>query len=165
MVWQLRFSSFTALGPDTIPGCELRSHELLLVAKYEKNKGFPGGSVVKNPPINAGDTGSIPGSGRTHVPWSYRASVPQPLSLCPGAQKWQPLSPTLQLLKTVRPRAQALQQEKPRQWEASRPQLESSPQSPQLEKSPRCNEDPVQPKINKCKNKNKLSRPFPFPPW
>ena len=26
--------------------------------------GFPGGSVVKNPPINAGDLGSIPGSGR-----------------------------------------------------------------------------------------------------
>ena len=26
--------------------------------------GFPGGSVVKNPPDNAGDTGSIPGSGR-----------------------------------------------------------------------------------------------------
>ena len=25
---------------------------------------FPGGSVVKNPPANAGDTGSIPGSGR-----------------------------------------------------------------------------------------------------
>ena len=25
--------------------------------------GFPGGSVVKNLPINAGDTGSIPGSG------------------------------------------------------------------------------------------------------
>ena len=27
--------------------------------------GFPGGSVVKNLPINAGDTGSIPGSGRS----------------------------------------------------------------------------------------------------
>ena len=26
--------------------------------------GFPGGSVVKNPPVNAGDEGSIPGSGR-----------------------------------------------------------------------------------------------------
>ena len=26
--------------------------------------GFPGGTVVKNPPANAGDTGSIPGSGR-----------------------------------------------------------------------------------------------------
>ena len=28
-------------------------------------RGFPGGSVVKNPPANAGDPGSIPGSGRS----------------------------------------------------------------------------------------------------
>ena len=27
--------------------------------------GLPGGSVVKNPPVNAGDAGSIPGSGRS----------------------------------------------------------------------------------------------------
>ena len=27
--------------------------------------GFPGGSVVKNAPANAGDTGSIPGLGRS----------------------------------------------------------------------------------------------------
>ena len=27
--------------------------------------GFPGGSVVENPPANAGDYGSIPGSGRS----------------------------------------------------------------------------------------------------
>ena len=27
--------------------------------------GFPGGSVVKNPPANAGDSHSIPGSGRS----------------------------------------------------------------------------------------------------
>ena len=26
--------------------------------------GFPGGSVVKNLPANAGDTGSVPGSGK-----------------------------------------------------------------------------------------------------
>ena len=26
--------------------------------------GFPGGAVVKNPPANAGDTGSSPGPGR-----------------------------------------------------------------------------------------------------
>ena len=26
--------------------------------------GFPGGSVVENPPANAGDAGSFPGSGR-----------------------------------------------------------------------------------------------------
>ena len=33
-------------------------------------KGFPGGSMVKNLPANAGDTGSIPGPGRSHMPWS-----------------------------------------------------------------------------------------------
>ena len=33
-----------------------------LLAKY---LGFPGGSVVKNLPANAGDAGSIPGSGRS----------------------------------------------------------------------------------------------------
>ena len=27
--------------------------------------GFPGGSVVKNPPANAGDAGSVPGPGRS----------------------------------------------------------------------------------------------------
>ena len=29
--------------------------------------GFPGGAVVKNPPANAGDTGSIPGLGISHM--------------------------------------------------------------------------------------------------
>ena len=28
-------------------------------------KGFPGGSVLKNPPARSGDPGSIPGSGRS----------------------------------------------------------------------------------------------------
>ena len=32
--------------------------------------GFPVGTVVKNPPANAGDTGSSPGPGRSHMPWS-----------------------------------------------------------------------------------------------
>ena len=31
---------------------------------------FPGGAVVKNPPANAGDTGSSPGPGRSHMPQS-----------------------------------------------------------------------------------------------
>ena len=31
---------------------------------------FPGGTVVKNPPANAGDMDSIPGLGRTHMPQS-----------------------------------------------------------------------------------------------
>ena len=29
--------------------------------------GFPGGAVVKNPPVNVGDTGSSPGPGRSHM--------------------------------------------------------------------------------------------------
>ena len=33
-------------------------------------RGFPGGAVVRNPPANAGDTGSSPGSGRSHMPRS-----------------------------------------------------------------------------------------------
>ena len=32
---------------------------------YSAYKGFPGGSTVKNQPASAGDTGSIPGSGRS----------------------------------------------------------------------------------------------------
>ena len=36
-----------------------------LVVASQDLKGFPGGSVVKNPPANAGDMGSIPGSGRS----------------------------------------------------------------------------------------------------
>ena len=31
---------------------------------------FPGGAVVKNQPTNAGDTGSSPGPGRSHMLWS-----------------------------------------------------------------------------------------------
>ena len=31
---------------------------------------FPGGSVVKNLPANAGDTGSSPAPGRSHMPQS-----------------------------------------------------------------------------------------------
>ena len=33
-------------------------------------QGFPGGAVVKNLPANAGDTGSSPGPGRSHMPRS-----------------------------------------------------------------------------------------------
>ena len=45
------------------------------------DKGFPGGAVVENPPANAGDTGSSPGLGRSHMPQSGWAREPQLLSL------------------------------------------------------------------------------------
>ena len=35
-----------------------------------RNRGFPGGAVVENLPANAGDTGSSPGLGRSHIPRS-----------------------------------------------------------------------------------------------
>ena len=38
--------------------------------KNEILRGFPGGAVVENLPANAGDTGSSPGLGRSHMPRS-----------------------------------------------------------------------------------------------
>ena len=35
--------------------------------KKAENGDFPSGPVVKNPPANAGDTGSSPGPGRSHM--------------------------------------------------------------------------------------------------
>ena len=55
--------------------------------------GFPGGSEAKFPPANAGDTGSIPGQGKSHilqgqlspcakttepVPWRLGAATTEP---------------------------------------------------------------------------------------
>ena len=53
----------TGKNPAMVPACE---------HAWEKSnaEGFPGGAVVKNPPANAGDVGSIPGPGRSHMPWS-----------------------------------------------------------------------------------------------
>ena len=31
---------------------------------------FPGGAEIENPPANAGNTGSSPGPGGFHMPWS-----------------------------------------------------------------------------------------------
>ena len=41
------------------------SSPLFLGKEYLVFRGFPGGSVVKNPPTNEGDAGFIPGSGRS----------------------------------------------------------------------------------------------------
>ena len=44
---------------------------LLSAASYRKEeRGFSGGSVVRNPPANAGDVGVIPDPGRSHMLWS-----------------------------------------------------------------------------------------------
>ena len=76
---------------------------------------FPGGAVVKNLPANAGDTGSSPGPGKSHMPRSNLAHVPQLLSLCSRACEPQLLSPCATTTEAHMPRAGAPQQEKPPQ--------------------------------------------------
>ena len=56
-------------------------------------RGFPGGTVVENPPANAGETGSSPGPGRSHMPRSSWARAPQLLSLRSRPREPQLLSP------------------------------------------------------------------------
>ena len=82
---------------------------------------FLGGPVVKSPPANAGDMGSIPCSRRLHMPWGNKATEPQLMSLCSRARELQ-TTETWALY-----RACIQQQKKPLQWGARAPQLESSP--------------------------------------
>ena len=103
------------------PGCFLSLKQLLL--------GFPGGAVVENLPANAGDAGSSPGLGRSHMPRSNWAREPQPLSL----RVWS-LCPATGEAAIVRD---------------PRTAMKSGPRLPQLEKALARNEDPTQLQINK----------------
>ena len=42
--------------------------------KESEKRDFPRGALVKKPPANAGDTGSSPGTGRSHMRQSNRAA-------------------------------------------------------------------------------------------
>ena len=61
----------------------MRYHLILVRMAIIKKiyRGFPGGAVVENLPANAGDTGSSPGLGKSHMPRSNWAREPQLLSL------------------------------------------------------------------------------------
>ena len=68
--WRTGESDFAPRAP---------SHKVLLnfnwnvltLKEWERGRvGFSGGSVVKHPPANEGDTGSVPDPGRFHMPWS-----------------------------------------------------------------------------------------------
>ena len=78
-------------------------------------QGFPGSAVVENLPANAGDTGSSPGLGRSHMPRSNWAREPQLLSL----RVWS-LCSTAREAATVR---------------GPRTAMKSGPHLPQLEKA------------------------------
>ena len=91
--------------------------------------GFPGGAVVENLPANAGDTGSSPGLGRSHMPRSNWAREPQLLSL----HVWSLCSATREAAMVRGPRTA----------------MKSGPHLPQLEKALTQNRRP-----NTAKNKN-----------
>ena len=86
-----------------------------LLIKSEQG-GFPGSSMVKNPPANAVNTRSISGLGRSHMLQSNRVHSPQLLSLRSRAQEPQLLEPS-------RSRACDQQYEKRPQGETCAPQL------------------------------------------
>ena len=77
--------------------------------------GFPGGAVVENLPTNAGDMGSSPGLGRSHMPRSNWACEPQLLSL----RVWSQCSATREAGMVRGPRTA----------------MKSGPHLPQLEKA------------------------------
>ena len=76
--------------------------------------------MVGNPPVNAGDTGSILGLGKSHVPQSSWARVPQLLSLHSRACKPQLLSPSATAAETRAPRVHA-RNGRSHLWEARAP--------------------------------------------
>ena len=83
MVQWLELHASTTGDTGSIPG---RGTKILYAVWHSQKKkitfrGFPGGAVVENLPANAGDTGSSPGLGRSHMPRSNWAREPQLLSL------------------------------------------------------------------------------------
>ena len=99
--------------------------------------------MVKNPPANAGDMGSSPGLGRSHMPRSDWARKPQLLSL----RVWSLCSATREAAIARGPRTA----------------MKSGPCLPQLEKALAQKRRPNTP-INKINLKKKLKRDFPgFP--
>ena len=99
-LWILTLPESSATWKCSIFLSTLERNTLLisLGGHNNKSRGFPGGAVVKNPPVNAGDeenTGSIPGSGRTleeemvthssilawEIPWREEPGMLQPMGL------------------------------------------------------------------------------------
>ena len=82
-------------------------YDVQLAEKKNLFKGLSDGSVVKNPPTKAGDMGSIPDLGRSHIPQSNQTCVPQLLTLYSGARKPQLLSPPVTITEAHVPQSHA----------------------------------------------------------
>ena len=116
------FEFLACLEPWNLKFTDLRIHLL---------SGFPGGAVVENLPASAGDTGSSPGLGGSHMPRSNWAREPQLLSL----RVWSLCSAT-----------RGRDSERPAHCDEEWPPLAATGEKPSHR-----NEDPTQPKKNKNK--------------
>ena len=94
--------------------------------------------MIKSPPDNAGDPGSIPDPGVSQMPRSNKAHGPQLSSLCPEPRSCSNRAHRPQQLVPSQPRSRGNKRSHPTL------QIERSPYALQLEKS---NVDPVRPKI------------------
>ena len=112
-------------------------HHLVEIGKNSRRQGFPGGSVVKNPPASVGDTGLIPGLGRL---------APAIDQLSPCATATEPVLWSLGATATGAREPWSLRsatREAPTRRSPSTTAESSSPHHlPQLKRRPCCNEDP-----------------------
>ena len=90
-------------------------HKDINTTLKKHSMGFPGGAVVESPPASAGDAGSSPGLGGSHMPRSDWACGPQLLNL----RVWSLCSATKEAMMVRGPRTA----------------MKSGPHLPQLEKA------------------------------
>ena len=109
------FFPWNVLSVSSLPLVPLPPASLTWFLKNIMSKGFPGGAVVENLLANAGDTGSSPDLGRSHMPQSGWAREPQLLSL----RVWSLCSTTREAAIVRGPRTA----------------MKSGPRLPQLEKA------------------------------
>ena len=142
--WKLLTKGQSSEGTMRIRGIEgwvslnsMRMGWAWACASIRRRKGFLGGSVVRNPPADAGDMGSSSGLGRSHMPC---ITTIEPVLWRPGATTvelmccnyWSPwaLEPMLSIKR------------------GHHNATNSRHCSSQPEKSPCSSKDPAQPKIN-----------------
>ena len=115
-------------------------------------RGFPGGSVVKNPPANAGDMGWIPGS--REIPQATEQLSPCTTTTEPVLQ-----SPCITVTEACEPRAQATR-EATIMRTPDTATGEQPPFAATREKPTRSNKDPAQPKTKKSDRSQVISLPL-----
>ena len=60
----------TSINPDSCLFPYIKQKKKRKKERKKERKKFPGGPMIKNPLVNARDTGWIPGLGRSHTLWS-----------------------------------------------------------------------------------------------